>query len=134
LRDGASAIFKSVRIPSAPDATDVSVMKTRVKTHNFTEDYEMIRKTLALGVAVISLCIASSATFASPTCTKEPEAKWLSEAAMKQKISDMGYKNIKVFKKTNTGCYEIYGYAADGHKAEVYFNPVNGEIVENNVD
>lgn len=94
----------------------------------------MIRKILARGGAVISLCVASFAAFASPTCTKEPEAKWLSEAAMKQKISDMGYKNIKVFKKTNTGCYEIYGYAADGRKAEVYFNPVNGEIVENNVD
>ena len=94
----------------------------------------MTRKTLALGVAIISLCVASSTALASPTCTKEPEEKWLSEADMKQKINQMGYTNIKVFKKTNAGCYEIYGYAADGRKAEVYFNPVNGEIVENNVD
>ncbi|MBS1168540.1 MAG: hypothetical protein H6R00_4565 [Proteobacteria bacterium] len=94
----------------------------------------MTRKTLALGVAIIGLCVASSAALASPTCTKEPEEKWLSEADMKQKLTEMGYTNIKVFKKTNTSCYEIYGYAADGRKAEVYFNPVNGEIVENNVD
>jgi hypothetical protein len=46
----------------------------------------------------------------------------------------MGFKNIKVFKKTTSGCYEIYGYNKDGKKAEVYFNPVTGEIVENNVD
>lgn len=53
---------------------------------------------------------------------------------MKQKIADMGYKDIKIFKKTTTGCYEIYGYTADGHKAEVYFNPVTAAIVEKNVD
>ncbi len=95
----------------------------------------MNRRNHALGVAVTGFCILlSEGAFASPTCTKEPETKWLSEAAMKQKISEMGYKDIKVFKKTTTGCYEIYGYTADGRKAEVYFNPVDGAIVENNVD
>ena len=53
---------------------------------------------------------------------------------MKQKIAEMGFKDIKVFKTTRSGCYEIYGYNADGRKAEVYFNPVTGEIVEENVD
>ncbi|MFG1299795.1 PepSY domain-containing protein [Xanthobacter sp. V3C-3] len=85
-------------------------------------------------IASAALCLASSAALASPTCTREPQDKWLSEEAMKQKISQMGFKDIKVFKKTTTGCYEIYGYNADGRKAEVYFNPVTGEIVENNVD
>lgn len=85
-------------------------------------------------IAAAGLCLASSAALASPTCTKEPEDKWLSETAMKQKITEMGYKEIKVFKKTTTGCYEIYGYTADGRKAEVYFNPVTAAIVEKNVD
>lgn len=80
------------------------------------------------------LCLLSSAALASPTCTKEPQEKWLSEEVMKQKIAEMGFKNIKVFKKTTSGCYEIYGYNKDGKKAEVYFNPVTSEIVENNVD
>ncbi|MDI4655156.1 MULTISPECIES: PepSY domain-containing protein [Xanthobacter] len=80
------------------------------------------------------LCLLSSAALASPTCTREPQEKWLSEEVMKQKIAEMGFKNIKVFKKTTSGCYEIYGYNKDGKKAEVYFNPVTSEIVENNVD
>ena len=92
----------------------------------------MIRKSLLIAAA--GLCLVSSAALASPTCTKEPESKWLSESAMKQKIADMGYKDIKIFKKTTTGCYEIYGYTADGHKAEVYFNPVTAAIVEKTVD
>ena len=77
-------------------------------------------------LSALAVCISASGAFASPTCTKEPEDKWLSEAAMKQKIAEMGYKDIKVFKKTTTGCYEIYGYTDDGRKAEVYFHPVTG--------
>jgi hypothetical protein len=92
----------------------------------------MLRKYVAL--SLLGVCFAGSSAFASPVCTNEPEHKWLSEAAMKQKIAEMGYKNLKVFKKTTTGCYEIYGYTANDRKAEVYFNPVTGETVEKNVD
>lgn len=72
--------------------------------------------------------------FASPQCTTEPQEKWLSEETMKAKIEEMGYNRIKVFKKTMSGCYEIYGYTGDGRKAEVYFNPVDGSVVEKNID
>jgi hypothetical protein len=92
----------------------------------------MLRKSFVL--SALAVCFTASAAFASPTCTKEPEEKWLSEAAMKQRIAEMGYKDIKVFKKTTTGCYEIYGYTVDGRKAEVYFHPVTGGTVEKNVD
>lgn len=92
----------------------------------------MLRKYVAL--SLLGVCFTGSAAFASPTCTNEPEEKWLSEATVKQKIAEMGYKDIKVFKKTTTGCYEIYGYTDDGRKAEVYFHPVSGEIVGKNVD
>ncbi len=92
----------------------------------------MISKHLLLAAG--ALCLLSSAALASPNCTSEPQDKWLSEEVMKQKIADMGFGKIKVFKKTTTGCYEIYGYNAEGRKAEVYFNPVTGEIVESNVD
>lgn len=94
----------------------------------------MTRKLTILSVALVGVYMASSIAYASPTCTKEPESKWLSEADMKAKISEMGYKDIKIFRKTSTGCYEIYGYTSDGHKAEVYFNPVDGSVVEKNVD
>ncbi len=82
---------------------------------------------------IVSFAITGSA-LASPKCTSEPQDKWLSEDAMKQKISEMGYKDIKVFKKTMSGCYEIYGFTADGKKAEVYFNPVDGTVFEKNID
>ena len=65
---------------------------------------------------------------AGPTCTKEPKEKWISEDAMKQKVEELGYK-VKTFKISGP-CYEIYGWNKDGKKAEVYFNPTNGEIVK----
>jgi hypothetical protein len=87
--------------------------------------------------AIVGLALAvgvAGEALASPTCTTEPEAKWLSETAMKEKIAAMGYKNIRVFKKTNSSCYEIYGFTADDRKAEVYFNPIDASVVEKNVD
>lgn len=89
---------------------------------------------ILLGTIVIASGFSTGIALASPTCTTEPESKWLSEDAMKEKIAALGFKDIKVFKKTHSGCYEIYGYTAEGSKAEVYFNPVTAEIVEKNVD
>ncbi len=73
------------------------------------------------------------AAYASPPCTKEPKAAWLSETKMKEKIATMGYREIKVF-KTSGSCYEIYAIDAKGRKAEVYFNPVDGSVVQSNED
>ena len=93
-----------------------------------------MRKPILLTMAALILAGTAGSALASPKCTSEPESKWLSEDAMKTKIAGMGYSKIRVFKKTKSGCYEIYGYAANGKKAEVYFNPVNGAVVESNVD
>ena len=87
-----------------------------------------------MAVALLAVLAAGGSAFASPTCTKEPQQKWLSEEAMKKKIADLGYNEIKVFKTTSTGCYEIYGHRTDGKRAEVYFNPVDGSITQENVD
>jgi hypothetical protein len=92
-----------------------------------------MKKALTAAVLMAGLA-ASGPVFASPTCTKEPQQKWLSEDAMKRKIAEFGYKDIKVFKTTTSGCFEIYGHRADGKRAEVYFNPVDGSIVQENVD
>lgn len=88
-------------------------------------------------VAIALIAAASlvpALAFASPVCTKEPQSKWIPEAQMKERIAKMGYQRIKVFKKTATGCYEIYGYNAKGARVEVYFDPVTAEIVRENVD
>ncbi len=47
---------------------------------------------------------------------------------MKAKIEAMGYK-IKTLEITGN-CYEIYGRDKNGERAEVYFNPVSGDIVQ----
>lgn len=82
--------------------------------------------------ATAALSIASMAT-ASPVCTKLPQAKWLTPAQMKAKIATMGYRDIKVFQVSGS-CYEIYAHTKDGKRAEVYFNPVTGAVVQNNID
>lgn len=91
----------------------------------------MRKLTISMLLAAGVLAVAGQAA-ASPACTKEPQAKWLTEAQMKAKLAKMGY-TVKVFQVSGS-CYEIYGRAKDGKKAEVYFNPVTGQIVRNNVD
>jgi hypothetical protein len=82
--------------------------------------------------ALLAISLLPTA-FASPPCTKEPRTAWLSETKMKEKIATMGYREIRVF-KTSGSCYEIYAIDAKGHKAEVYFNPVDGSVVQSNED
>ncbi len=83
--------------------------------------------------ALSAISLFPIAAYASPSCTKEPKAAWLSETKMKEKVATMGYREIKVF-KTSGSCYEIYAIDAKGHKAEVYFNPVDGSVVQSNED
>ncbi len=78
--------------------------------------------TMALGVY----------SYAGPECTKEPKAMWLNQAAFKKSLVEKGYK-IKVFKTTKGNCYEIYGWNKEGKKIEIYFNPVSGEIVKEEI-
>ena len=85
-----------------------------------------------LTVAASALSVAAMAS-AAPVCTKLPPAKWLSQAQMKAKIAKMGYRDIKVFQVSGS-CYEIYAHTKDGKRAEVYFNPVTGAVVQNNID
>ncbi len=87
---------------------------------------------IAAATAATAISIASAAA-ASPACTTQPKSKWLSEAQMKAKIEQLGYNKIKVFQVSGS-CYEIYARTKDGKKAEVYFNPVTGAVVQNNED
>jgi hypothetical protein len=85
-----------------------------------------------LTLAALALSVAATAS-AAPVCTTQPKAKWLTEAQMKARIAKMGYRDIKVFQVSGS-CYEIYAHTKDGKRAEVYFNPVTGAVVQNNVD
>ena len=83
---------------------------------------------LKLNATVAVIAATPALAFASPSCTKEPKSKWMTEDAMKAKIDALGYK-VKTFEVTGN-CYEIYGKDKDGKRAEVYFNPVSGDIVQ----
>lgn len=87
---------------------------------------------IARNLAFIAIVAFSSDAQAAPTCTSEPRDKWMAEDAMREKVTTLGYERIKTFKISGS-CYEIYGYTKDGKKAEVYFNPVTGDIVKANI-
>ena len=90
----------------------------------------MRKSTLSLILA--AAVVVPLAAQASPNCTSEAKDKWMSEDAMKAKVATLGYERIKTF-KVSGNCYEIYGYTKDGKKAEVYFNPVNGDVVKSEI-
>jgi hypothetical protein len=83
-------------------------------------------------LALAAVAAIPSIALASPACTQDPKSKWMSEDAMKAKIDALGYK-VKTFQITGN-CYEIYGKNKDGKRAEVYFNPVSGDIVKSEID
>ncbi|MBD0785844.1 PepSY domain-containing protein [Vibrio sp. Y2-5] len=88
---------------------------------------------LRSGLLVTLMATSSLAMASDPVCTKQPESKWMPFDQAKQQVLDMGYK-IKKFKTTSTGCYELYGYNAEGKKAEIYFNPVDMSKVKEEQD
>lgn len=69
---------------------------------------------------------------AKKNCTEEPKDKWMSEESFKKMAEEKGY-TIRKFKQPGS-CYEIYGKNKDGKKVEVYFNPVDGSIVKEEID
>ena len=81
---------------------------------------------IILAVLGAFFCFSASA---GPECTKEPQQKWKNQKAFEQTLKDQGYK-IKKFKVTDSNCYEIYGWDKSGKPVEIYFNPVDGQIVK----
>lgn len=83
---------------------------------------------------ILSFMFASS-VFAGPECTTAAESKWMGMHDMQKKIiNDYGF-TIKLF-KIDGNCYEIYGWEEKKGKVdkiEVYFNPVNGDIVKKEI-
>jgi hypothetical protein len=77
---------------------------------------------------VMSLSVSA---FAGPDCTKEPKDKWKDAKAFEQELAKE-YK-INKFKVTKGNCYEIYGFNKQNQKIEIYFNPVTGEKVKEEI-
>ncbi|NNC78438.1 MAG: PepSY domain-containing protein [Woeseiaceae bacterium] len=83
------------------------------------------------GLATLVLTFSASA-YAGPDCTSEPQGNWMSQGEMQKQIIDMGY-TIDRF-KVDDSCYEIYGRNGDQRKVEVYFNPVSGKVVKEEIE
>lgn len=82
-------------------------------------------------VFVLSMFFSLSA-FAGPECTKEDKSKWQDQEKFQENLKSQGYK-IKVFKVTKGNCYEIYGWNKEQKKVEIYFNPITGEKVKEEI-
>lgn len=87
---------------------------------------------LRFALTGFALVLGSGVALADADCPQAPKDKWLSEADMKKKVADLGY-TANVF-KVSGNCYEIYGKNKDGKEVEVYFNPVDGSIVKEEVE
>jgi hypothetical protein len=84
---------------------------------------------------VISLVFMLSAftAVAGPTCTKEPKNTWQDQKTFQENLVKEGYK-IKKFKVTSGDCYEIYGWNKEGKKVEIYFSPVDGKKIKEEIN
>lgn len=86
----------------------------------------------AVKLSLVLLALSSSFAYAKKNCTDQSRDKWMSEDDFKKRVEADGYK-IRKFKQPGT-CYEIYGTDKDGKKVEIYFNPVNAEIVKKEIE
>lgn len=88
----------------------------------------------SIRIFAVAAAVAAFAPIASaaPKCTSEPKDKWIKEADIKAKIDAMGYTDYKKILVTGS-CYEIYGKNKAGKKVEVYLSPIDGKVVEEEV-
>lgn len=95
----------------------------------------MILHRITLRIASpLVLALTAASALAGPTCTDEPQSKWLTAAQMTEKFTKLGYRDdVKKLHVSKGKCWEIYGHDKEGRKVEIYFHPISGEIVEANV-
>ena len=75
-----------------------------------------------------AIFLSSDMAHAAKNCTPEPKEKWMTVEEFKKQKEAEGYK-IRKFKQPGS-CYEIYGTDKNGKNIEIYFNPVDGSIVQ----
>lgn len=82
--------------------------------------------------ALLMVMAVGSLAQAKKNCTEEPKEKWIKEEDFKKRLEGEGYK-IRKFKQPGR-CYEIYGTNKDGKNVEIYFNPVDGSVVKEEIE
>ncbi len=88
-----------------------------------------MRKTM-LAATMLGFALTSGAALAGPTCTGQGEK--LPEEKVQKMYEEKGIE-IKKWKISSGGCYEIYGYE-NGERVEIYIDPWTGEVVQKYVE
>jgi len=110
------------------------IIDSRLRGNAINESFlKFQQQEITMRRLLITLLMLSPAAFAGPDCTSADQSEWQDQDAFKQSLESDGYK-IKKFKVTSGNCYEIYGWDKDGKKVEIYFNPVDGEIVKAKIE
>ena len=81
----------------------------------------------ATGLAALSF---ASTAFAhgDVKCETIPQSEWKPQPELQQKLTKEGWKVRQI--KSYHGCYEVYGFDANGKRAEAFFNPKTFERVD----
>lgn len=86
-----------------------------------------------LALTALTVILSGCGMRAGTQCTDDPQSEWQDQDAFQQHLVGQGYR-IDEFVVTDGNCYEIYGANQQGQKVEIYFNPVNGEIVKQEIE
>lgn len=82
---------------------------------------------------LVSLLVVSPAVLAKTECSTADKVQWQDQNNFQEQLKKDGYE-IKKFKVTDGNCYEIYGKNKEGKKVEIYFDPVTGKKVKEEID
>jgi hypothetical protein len=99
-----------------------------------------MRKTSLIASITLSAALLAGGVFiAAPVLAQainaSPDASTAQELSIKQIIDQVeaaGYRNIKEIEREDDG-YEVKATAADGRRAELYLDPVSGEITKTKI-
>lgn len=84
-------------------------------------------------VSAVLISLAPSIALASDdSCPSVPKDQWMSEAAITEKATALGYDVRSV--KEEDGCLEVYAMDKDGKRVEIYFHPGTGEVLKTEAD
>lgn len=93
----------------------------------------MTKLKIFTSAAAVALLAACSAEESVTQCTTASQTEWMDQDQFQAGLEQEGYE-INEFKVTPGSCYEIYGKNRSGDKVEIYFNPVDGSIVKQEME
>lgn len=84
-------------------------------------------------IVILTMVLSGCGLRAGTQCTDAPQSEWMDQDVFQQQLTQQGYQ-IDRFLVTDGSCYEIYGKNNAGQNVEIYFNPVTGESVKEEID